>query len=288
MAELHLYVSIPKSGETKKVSNALFEVLRMVDKEIVQITWIAERGYLTFPSLLWLSSILMKISRKYRDITFVNTIECHPKRSIPIFSIFVLHRFRFRYAFHKPTINSLSISTIESKLLTRLNVEWWFIIQDHGICDWHTWLKAENYNPILPFADYLKVYYGNNPLSCHYNSCLGRTIHITTQGELSICPYIQSGVRLNDLCCCESINDLFVSEQYIELLKGQIQRRNSCRGICPYFTLCKGGCPLCKTPPCPESEMLQALESVGDIGVYIKNPVVYEEEMLALSRSFLV
>ena len=130
--------------------------------------------------------------------------------------------------------------------------------------------------------------YKSKPISCHYNSCLGKTLHIQRNGKLSICPFIENSIHVNELSGCDSIEQVFFTDDYLALLKEQIAKRNDCKDNCLYFLECKGGCPISGNDGCPEQKMKSAISGVTDVNAYIKNPSVYEEKMNSLARSFKV
>ena len=93
-------------------------------------------------------------------------------------------------------------------------------------------------------TDITRMCFGNSPISCIYNSCLGSIIVLLSNGELKACPIINCEISLNDRLDIQNIQEVFNTDSFIKLLKDNIEKRNKCKNDCLYFPLCKGGCAL--------------------------------------------
>ena len=84
--------------------------------------------------------------------------------------------------------------------------------------------------------------FGNQPESCDFNSCLGNALTVFESGRIGICPFHKNNIDLCNDLDIEDIHQVFNTESFISFLKGNIERRNSCKSRCEFFSLCKGGC----------------------------------------------
>ena len=94
------------------------------------------------------------------------------------------------------------------------------------------------------FSQCLKVVlFDANMDVCRYNSCLGKTLHMNGNGDLSFCLNDTSAViaNINDV---ESYVDIFENGLFLEVLDKTKQFRNKCKNDCGYFQKCQGGCPM--------------------------------------------
>ena len=93
-------------------------------------------------------------------------------------------------------------------------------------------------------ADIARMCFGNAPISCSYSSCLGTGITLLSNGTIKACPFINNNIALDDRLDVQSLQEVFNTDSFLELLKANIERRNKCKASCQYFALCKGGCAL--------------------------------------------
>ena len=100
--------------------------------------------------------------------------------------------------------------------------------------------------------DCARICFGNQPRSCVFNSCLGKSVYIKIDGTPHICPFIQNDVSLFTGSELENIYEIFNTESFVNLISSSIKRRNLCKNSCEYFSLCKGYCPLDSTVDLPE------------------------------------
>ncbi len=82
---------------------------------------------------------------------------------------------------------------------------------------------------------------GEALFDCRHRSCLGRTLYIDEEGNISFCRHYDS--HLTNLEDITDIGDIFHNDRFISLLTAKIEERKSCRN-CPVFSGCGGGCPM--------------------------------------------
>ena len=104
--------------------------------------------------------------------------------------------------------------------------------------------------PITPYTDeridkedYVRLKHGNSPNGCIFNSCLGKTIYLRKDAQLSVCPHVND-VDLKCLKANEPVTEAFESDSFKSFLLRQIRKRDKCKNSCQYFALCHGGCPI--------------------------------------------
>lgn len=91
--------------------------------------------------------------------------------------------------------------------------------------------------------DYACLKYANHPTGCMFNSCLGNTLFLKRNGDLSICPRTPD-ICLNRLNEGDSITSAFDTEDFKRLLLRQITKRNHCKKVCRIYHFCHSGCPM--------------------------------------------
>ena len=99
----------------------------------------------------------------------------------------------------------------------------------------------------------------NDTKGCFFSSCLGNTVFLKKNGELSICPF-ELGVSLCKTDLDGSLNTLYETESFKELLISHIYKRDRCKEICDWYSSCKGGCPL-DTSVGEECDLKRAIET---------------------------
>ena len=90
--------------------------------------------------------------------------------------------------------------------------------------------------------DYDCLRSSNKPMGCVFNSCLGNTMYLNKDAQLSVCPHA-SEIHLNALNHGNSITEAFETTDFKEFLLAQIHKRDDCKNNCQLFALCHGGCP---------------------------------------------
>ncbi len=129
---------------------------------------------------------------------------------------------------------------------------------------------------------YAQMKTGNQPSGCHYSSCLGRTIYIAEGGDLGICPYVENSISLIPLSNGESIEHMFSTEEFRQLLIHSIEHRKSCSEVCELFGLCKGGCPLMITNNLPGTCSIEANVN----STILTKDQKYEQSLLHISNLY--
>ena len=125
---------------------------------------------------------------------------------------------------------------------------------------------------------------GGAALDCAHTSCLGNTIFISRQGEISFCPRHPEKSRLKQLN-----GQLFECETFLRMLEEIIARRETCRATCRYYALCKGGCAFEKDCTLFQQEIVAAeadLEGFIQKQVRLDSVPFYQEEAI-IRRLFL-
>ena len=107
--------------------------------------------------------------------------------------------------------------------------------------------RSENFE-----NDCIRICFGNQPRSCVFNSCLGKSVYIKIDGTPHICPFIQNDISLFTGSELENIYEIFNTESFVNLISSSIKRRNICKNSCEYFSFCKGYCPLDSVIDLPE------------------------------------
>lgn len=90
-------------------------------------------------------------------------------------------------------------------------------------------------------ADIYNLISKENPLyQCVFSSCLGHTIYVASNGDVSFCPKYIDESKIGTM---DNIEKIFESEKFYNCLKKSFEHRNKCKNSCQYFNKCKGGCP---------------------------------------------
>lgn len=286
MAKLSLYVQVPKMHNSKSVQKAFEKYLSLSGQSSVHITWI-----LSYPRLYNLNWIIINLKKlKGSDIKGLisNTI-VFPKsktwKAIPY--IIALHRYCFRYIFQTSSIDYRHGMT--EKLMRKLDVIHYYWLDKTSQDSMDKWLKNAHDEPTEPYIDLLKICRSTDPVTCHYSSCLGKTLYINGTGGIEICPYHKSDIQLNTLESCSSLSEVYDTESFRALLVEQINKRNECKKNCSFYKGCKGGCPLIEQTTCTDQLLLRSLvEKIEADDNQIANQAIYEEKARALSLRFRV
>lgn len=286
MADQYLYIQVPKRQEQRAVSNTLKECLLLVKQSNIHITWMLEHADLF--SLLWIIKKLKGFKGETIKGFVTNTIEVDASEMRRIIKyVLFLHVYRFRYKFRE-TSRTIRHASLE-KIMKKLKVIYYYQVEGINPDAFSEWIEDKKGRAVEPYVDLLKIYNMTDPILCHYNSCLGKTLFINQTGSISICPYYQANVSLNTLESCSSIQDVFNTESFVALLREEIKRRDVCKNTCVYYKSCKGSCPLGHGEACTEKAVLQNLEEkLVVVKGQDKNPAIYEERARALSLKYRV
>ncbi len=135
---------------------------------------------------------------------------------------------------------SYMFSEGEAKSLDKLSPEK-FTKQAIELFDY--WLYDREGVGIRLFSTYISMALGSGFRICSNCSCHGKYLSIAPNGDLSNCgrPIIGQYV-FGNIDTVSSIEEVYNSPKFIELLSGSIQRRRKCKESCEYFELCGGDC----------------------------------------------
>lgn len=78
---------------------------------------------------------------------------------------------------------------------------------------------------------------------CTHNSCLGKWLCFDSNGHIYPCDRLcLNQYDLGDIKEIENIDEVFMNDNFINLLERNIERRENCSLNCHYFKNCYGGC----------------------------------------------
>ena len=100
--------------------------------------------------------------------------------------------------------------------------------------------------PVLPFYPYIMTVMDGFPnvSDCPHASCLGRWICVYPNGDVYPCgKACPKDLCLGNINEVDSIEELFDSEGFRNILIGSIERRNRCKS-CEIYDYCNGGCSI--------------------------------------------
>jgi len=107
--------------------------------------------------------------------------------------------------------------------------------------NWKIGLKSE-YSSF--YQDYFNSIILERSLKkCYNNSCLGKTIYISKDGNVSFCPYNIQTTLLGNLNDFNDFKSAFDNEYFINILEKQMLKREKCIENCKIFNYCQGYCP---------------------------------------------
>ena len=109
------------------------------------------------------------------------------------------------------------------------------------------WLHDKDVEiPLLPFYAYIMTVMDGAPniSDCPHASCLGKWLCLYPNGDVypcgKACPEEYCLGNVNEV---DSIDDLFSSQGFRNILVGSIDRRKKCKG-CEIYDYCNGGCSI--------------------------------------------
>lgn len=106
------------------------------------------------------------------------------------------------------------------------------------------YIKDEKSTLIEPLASMIYMALSNRHAPvCEYSGCLHRWLAIGHDGSLYPCSrsYPQD-YYLGNIKELDNIFMAFENDNFANLLKGAIERRNFCKATCDYYSTCQGGC----------------------------------------------
>jgi uncharacterized protein len=98
--------------------------------------------------------------------------------------------------------------------------------------------------PVLPFFQYVMTALDGSPniSDCPHASCLGDWLCVHPYGDLYPCgKACPTGYRLGNINEVKTIEEVFDSDGFANILRPSIERRKKCKD-CPIFRYCNGGC----------------------------------------------
>ena len=75
---------------------------------------------------------------------------------------------------------------------------------------------------------------------CRFDSCLGKNLYISKNGEVSFCTKYPEKSKLGTITDLDS--DIFDKAVFYETLQAMIDKRSKCQSNCDLFGNCQGGC----------------------------------------------
>ena len=100
--------------------------------------------------------------------------------------------------------------------------------------------------PVIPFFPYIMTVVDGMPniSDCPHASCLGRWICLYPNGDIYPCgKACPKDFRLGNINDVDSIEELFDSDGFANILVGSIERRKKCKS-CEIYDYCNGGCSI--------------------------------------------
>lgn len=106
------------------------------------------------------------------------------------------------------------------------------------------WINDEDSKIIIePFESLLGMALGNDKRPCTYGSCLGKFLCVTYEGNIYPCSrYFPKQYLIGNIIEYNTIDECFESENYQNLIRGAMERREKCSQQCKLFKYCHGGC----------------------------------------------
>ena len=109
------------------------------------------------------------------------------------------------------------------------------------------WLQDKGGIFLKPFVDHIRSEYKIAvEKECINSSCLGRALHIDSNGEIYLCVQAQENdLKLGNIKNFSSISEVFQTDYFIKLVESMIETRKNCMTSCSHFNFCQGGCCAC-------------------------------------------
>lgn len=115
---------------------------------------------------------------------------------------------------------------------------------DNFLTFFEYWLNDKNCNiSVNNNLDYVSQYLGKRQSLCTYTSCLTKWFGIHYNGDIYPCGRaFPEEYNIGNIENFESINEIFLASNYQALLRGAIERRETCKKNCSLYSKCLGGC----------------------------------------------
>lgn len=105
------------------------------------------------------------------------------------------------------------------------------------------WCEDKTAVPVSSFVQYLRLFLGLPGRNCTYGTCLYKWIDIEPDGSVLPCSrFSPDKYAVGKIQDVGSIEDVFASKEYENIVRQAIQRRLLCREECQLYPLCNGGC----------------------------------------------
>ena len=104
------------------------------------------------------------------------------------------------------------------------------------------WFRDENMalEPLINISAMALIGRG---VSCATHGCLARWVAINHDGKVFPCSRsYPKKYTLGNIKNVDNLSSVFNHNNFAELLKGAIERRDFCQKTCPYYSVCQGGC----------------------------------------------
>jgi uncharacterized protein len=166
-------------------------------------------------------------------------------------SLSVIHALNYdrqieMYEFFKSKMMPMKFNPIFNSGNAKQNPEY-LLDADHYIGSlkafYDYWLLDQTAVPVDPLNQYIHMKLAGNSPECIYGSCLYQWIGVAHNGDIYPCGRSYTvDYRIGSISEINQISDIFIQENFINLLKKSIIRRSMCQSSCGYFGICNGGC----------------------------------------------
>jgi uncharacterized protein len=96
---------------------------------------------------------------------------------------------------------------------------------------------------VEPFASYIFKSLGVLSGMCSTTSCLGKWLDMDAKGNLRVCGQTDNKeFIIGHIDNVDSLQEVFNSENFNNLIIKSMERRNICKQTCKFFKQCQGGC----------------------------------------------
>ena len=180
---------------------------------------------------------LILILRKFKKISSLELIIEPQNISIPIIRFVNSNKKIGSVFIANKELNTNALGRIERcKGIVRIYDN---VSQEINVKNHRNLLIARDNIDDIRIADIYNLISRENPLfQCAFSSCLGHTLYVAQNGDVSFCPKYIEESRIGTT---NDISDIFENELFYEHLKNTIEHRNKCKNTCEYFDKCKGG-----------------------------------------------
>ena len=103
-------------------------------------------------------------------------------------------------------------------------------------------LDSECQISVDPFESYVLSYYNIRSRVCESGSCMYRFFCVGPNGDIHPCGRMTSDDELGNIHDIDSIDEIFLSKKYEELVKSAMVRREKCKQCELFGKACHGGC----------------------------------------------